>query len=131
MKVCEAVPCQDDEFVETVNPSLSPQTTEESEETIFPALLENDDLICDDVRVNCSSRGGGEEPSNIVIVQSSRTPPGHCDPDKYGSWRVGSSLSLIISFLAWSVSYWSSRMNHLQLHPAPLTTMRMTPGLLT
>ena len=130
MKVCEAVPCQDDEFVETVNPSLSPQTTEKSEETIFPALLENDDLICDDVRVNCSSRAGGEESSNIVIVQSSRTPPGHCDPDKYGSWRVGSSLSLIISFVAWSVSYWSSRMNHLQLHQQLGTTTHTKAGFL-
>ena len=153
MKVCEYVPCGDDEYDEAINSSMSTETTEKSGETIFPAIL--DDLI-EDVRENCSSGqleylvhetncslyyhcnhgtpviktclsptlfnpeqlncdwpdnvfrvrptcqldisseiftatptpveeegGKGGEPSNIVIVQSSRTPPGHCDTDKY------------------------------------------------
>ena len=51
MKVCESVPCGDDEYIETIDPSISPETTEKSEETIFPALLENDDLVGE--HVNC------------------------------------------------------------------------------
>ena len=151
MKVCESVPCGDDDYNEATNYSLSPETTEESEVSILPGTSENYNVI-DDIRENCSSgqveylehesncslyyhcnhgapviksclsptlfnpeqlicdwaenvlrmrprcqpditatpQGGGE-PSNIVIVQSSRTPPGHCDPDKYESWRGGSS----------------------------------------
>ena len=148
MKVCETVPCGDDQYDEAINSSMLPETSEKSEETIFPALLANDDLI-NDVRESCISgqfeyfqhetncslfyhchhgtpvvkscvsptlfnpeqlncdwaenvwrvRPGcqldvtatpasveeeGGQPSTIVIVQSSRTPPGHCDTDKYG-----------------------------------------------
>ena len=163
MKVCEAVPCGDDEDDEAINSSMSPETTEKSEETVFPAVLENYDLN-EDVRENCSSGqleylehetncslfyhcrhgrpvlkscvsptlfnpeqlncdwpenvlrvrptcqldssseifaatptpveeegGEGGEPSNIVIVQPSRTPPGHCDTDEYVQCRPGSS----------------------------------------
>ena len=158
MKVCESVPCGDDDYDEAINYSLSPETTEESEVTIFPATSENYNVI-DDIRENCSSgqleylehesncslyyhcnhgapviksclsptlfnpeqlncdwpgnvlrvrpscqldisaeiftatptpseedrREGeeGGEPPSIVIVQSSRTPPGHCDTEKY------------------------------------------------
>ena len=157
MKVCESVPCGDDEYDEAITSSMSPETTERSEESIFPAPLETDDLI-EEVRDNCSS-GQLEylehetncslyyhcqqgtpvlksclsptlfnpehlncdwaenvlrvrptcqtdisseiftatptsveeegEPSTIVIVQSSRTPPGHCDTDKYEGGGLG------------------------------------------
>ena len=156
MKVCEPVPCGDGDNDEAIITSMSPETTEKGEKNMFPALLENDDLI-EDVRENCSSgrleylehetncslyyhclhgtpvlrscvsptlfnpellncdwaetvlrvrprcqldisseiftatptsveEEALEEgaPSDIVIVQSSRTPPGHCDNNKYG-----------------------------------------------